>query len=325
MDERPTVSVVIPAHNEEKNLLPLFDRLVATLEGLGRTFEIVIVDDASTDDSIQLLRNLADNDPRLTAVCLRRNSGQTAALAAGFETADGEVVIAMDGDLQPAPEDIPAMLAKIDEGFDLVNGWRANRIDGLLTRRVPSRAANWMIRKLSGVELQDFGGTFKAYRSELLAQLRLYGDLHRFIPVLAALQGARIAEVPIGNFERAAGQSHYGLGRTIRVFFDLITVSFLARYLTRPMHFFGSLGALCGGAGGAALAYLVVKKIQGIHIMVEHGPLLIAGSVLALTGLQLLCTGLIGEVLMRTYFESQSRPIYGAREIITRAAQPHDL
>ena len=324
MDERPAVSVVVPAHNEEQNLLPLFDRLVVTLEALGRTFEVVIVDDASTDASVDLLRNLAANDPRLTAVCLRRNSGQTAALAAGFETAAGEVVVAMDGDLQHAPEDIPVLLAKIDEGFDLVNGWRANRIDGFLTRRLPSRAANWLIRKLSGVDLQDFGGTFKAYRAELLAQLRLYGDLHRFIPVLASLYGARIAEVPIRNLERGAGQSHYGLGRTIRVFFDLITVSFLARYLTRPMHLFGSLGVLCGGAGGAALAYLVAKKIQGVHIMVEHGPLLIAGSVLALTGLQLLCTGLIGEVLTRTYFESQGRPIYGAREIIARTTQPRN-
>lgn len=324
MDGRPEVSVVIPAHNEEQNLLPLFDRLVTTLEDLGRIFEIVIVDDASTDASVNLLRNLAANDPRLTAVCLRRNSGQTAALAAGFETASGEVVVAMDGDLQHAPEDIPALLAKIDEGFDLVNGWRAHRIDGYLTRRLPSRAANWLIRKLSGVDLQDFGGTFKAYRSELLAQLRLYGDLHRFIPVLAALHGARIAEVPIKNLERGAGQSHYGLGRTVRVFFDLITVSFMARYLTRPMHLFGSLGVLCGGAGGAALAYLVAKKLHGVHIMIEHGPLLIAGSVLALTGLQLLCTGLIGEVLTRTYFESQGRPIYGAREIIARTTQPRN-
>ncbi len=319
MPEGPALSVVIPAHNEEESLLPLFDRLVATLEGIGRSFEIVVVDDASTDGSVELLRHLAANDSRLKAVCLRRNSGQTAALAAGFETAAGEVVVAMDGDLQHAPEDIPSLLSKLDEGFDLVNGWRENRIDGYLTRRLPSRVANWMIRKLSGVELRDFGGTFKAYRSDLLRQLRLYGDLHRFIPVLAALHGARIAEVPIRNFDRVAGHSHYGLGRTVRVFFDLLTVSFLARYLTRPMHLFGSIGVVCGGAGSVALFYLLVRKVQGVHIMVEHGPLLVAGSVLVLTGLQLLCTGLIGEVLMRTYFESQGRAIYGAREVIERA------
>ena len=319
MGVRPGISVVVPAHNEEPNLLPLCDRLVAVLEGIGRSFEIVLVDDASTDGSVRLLRTFVANEPRLKVVCLRRNSGQTAALAAGFEIASGEIVVAMDADLQHAPEDIPALLAKIDEGYDLANGWRANRIDGLLTRRAPSKLANWMIRKLSGVQLRDFGGTFKAYRSELLGQLRLYGDLHRFIPVLAALQGARIAEVPIGNFERGAGRSHYGLGRTRRVFFDLVTVAFIARYMTRPMHFFGSLGVLCGGAGGCALAYLVIKKVQGVHIMLEHGPLLIAGSVLVLTGLQLVCTGLIGEVLMRTYFESQNRPIYGLREIIANA------
>lgn len=320
---QPEISVVIPARNEEPNLLRLCDRLVATLEEVGRSFEIIVVDDGSTDESVRLLRNLAESEPRLHAVCLRRNSGQTAALAAGFEVAAGEIVVAMDGDLQHAPEDIPAFLEKIDEGYDLVNGWRETRIDRLLTRRLPSRVANWLIRKVSGVELRDFGGTFKAYRADLLAQLRLYGDLHRFIPVLAAMQGARIAEVPIGNFKRAAGSSNYGLGRTARVFFDLLTVGFLARYLTRPMHFFGSLGIACGGLGGLALAYLTVRKILGAHIMVEHGPLLIAGSVLALTGLQLFCTGLLGEVLMRTYFESQNRPIYGAREVIGRArSQP---
>lgn len=320
MADRPAISVVIPAHNEEPNLLPLYDRLVAVLEQVGRPFEIVVVDDASSDGSVSSLRNLAANDARLKAVCLRRNSGQTAALAAGFEISSGDVVVAMDGDLQHAPEDIPALLAKIDEGYDLANGWRSRRVDGMLTRRLPSRIANWLIRKLSGVEVQDFGGTFKAYRAELLGQLRLYGDLHRFVPVLAAMHGARIAEVPIGNFDRVSGHSHYGLGRTARVLFDLLTVSFLARYLTRPMHFFGSLGILCGGSGSVALTYLLVKKLQGASIMLEHGPLLIAGSVLALTGLQLVCTGLIGEVLTRTYFESQSRPIYGAREIIGRVA-----
>ena len=319
MDGRLEISVVIPAHNEERNLLPLFDRLVATLEGVGRPFEIVIVDDASTDGSLRLLESLVANDPRLLVVGLRRNSGQTAALAAGFETASGDIVVAMDGDLQHAPEDIPALLEKIDEGFDLANGWRQNRIDRLLTRRLPSRVANWMIRRLSGVDLRDIGGTFKAYRADLLGQLRLYGELHRFIPVLAAMHGARIAEVPIRSFKRAAGRSHYGLGRTVRVLFDLVTVVFLSRYLTRPMHFFGSLGLLCGGLGSVLLTYLAVRKLQGIHIMIEHGPLLIAGSVVVLTGLHLLCTGLIGEVLMRTYFESQGRPIYGAKRVIEHA------
>lgn len=321
MSEAPAISVVIPAHNEEPNLLPLLDRVVAVLERVGRPFELVVVDDASTDGSPRLLRHLARSEGRLTVVRLLRNSGQTAALAAGFETATGEVVVAMDGDLQHAPEDIPALLAKLDEGFDLASGWRERRIDHLLTRRLPSKVANWLIAKVSGVPLRDFGGTFKAYRADLLKQLRLYGELHRFIPALAALHGARIAEVPIRNLERAAGRSHYGLGRTFRVCFDLLTVAFLGRYLTRPMHLFGSLGAACGGAGGLAICYLLVRKLQGVHIMVEHGPLLIAGAVLALTGLQLLCTGLIGEVLTRTYFESQGRPIYGAKRVVARARE----
>jgi glycosyltransferase involved in cell wall biosynthesis len=314
----PQLSVVIPVHNEESSLLPLFDRLVAVLEKLDSPFEIIVVDDCSTDGSRELLANLVEHDERLRAVMLRRNFGQAAALAAGFELARGETVIAMDGDLQHAPEDIPALLAEIDEGYDVVSGWRSHRVDGALTRRLPSRIANWLIAKASGVDLRDFGTTFKAYRREVLKDIRLYGDLHRFIPVLASMQGARITEVPIRNVPRSEGRSHYGLGRTFRVLFDILTIRFLVKYLTRPMHFFGSIGLTCGTAGGVILAGLVIQKLRGIHIMVEHGPLLIAGSVLVLTGIQMFCTGLIGEVLMRTYFESQRRPIYAVREVLER-------
>ncbi len=315
----PEVSVVIPVHNEEGNLLPLYDRLVATLEKIGAAFEIVAVDDSSSDGSAGLLKNLAHNDGRLKVVRLRRNFGQTAALAAGFEHAQGAVIVAMDGDVQHAPEDIPALLAKLDEGYDIANGRRERRIDNLLTRRIPSRIANACIRWISGVDLHDFGGTFKAYRSEAVKNLRLYGELHRFIPVLAAMHGARIAEVPIQNCKRGSGRSHYGLGRAVRVLFDLLTVGFLARYLTRPMHFFGSLGLLCAGGGAAVFVYLLAQKMRGVHIMVEHGPLLIAGAVLALTGMQMVCTGLIGEMLMRTYFESRNRAAYDVREVISKA------
>ena len=315
----PEISVVIPVHNEERNLLRLYDRLVSTLEQQGGAFEIVTVDDASSDGSAGLLKNLAHNDGRLKVVLLRRNFGQTAALAAGFEHAQGAVIVAMDGDLQHAPEDIPALLAKLDEGYDIANGRRERRIDNLLTRRIPSRIANACIRWISGVELRDFGGTFKAYRSEVVKNLRLYGELHRFIPVLAAMHGARIAEVPIRNCKRGGGRSHYGLGRTVRVLFDLLTVGFLVRYLTRPMHFFGAVGFACGGAGAAVLAYLLAQKMRGMHIMVEHGPLLIAGAVLVLTGMQMVCTGLIGEMLMRTYFESRNRAAYDVREVISKA------
>jgi glycosyltransferase involved in cell wall biosynthesis len=314
----PRLSVVIPVHNEEHSLLPLYDRLIGVLEGLAIPFEIIVVDDYSTDGSRELLANLVEHDERLRAVLLRRNFGQAAALAAGFELARGETVLAMDGDLQHAPEDIPPLLAKIGEGYDVVSGWRANRVDAALTRRLPSRIANWLIAKASGVELHDFGTTFKAYRREVLKDIHLYGDLHRFIPVLANMQGARIAEVPIRNVPRAEGRSHYGLGRTFRVLFDILTIRFLVRYLTRPMHFFGSIGLTCGAAGGLILGGLLIQKLRGIHIMVEHGPLLIAGSVLVLTGIQMFCTGLIGEVLMRTYFESQRRPIYAVREVLER-------
>lgn len=313
---RRKISVVIPIHNEESSLLPLYDRLLAVLEPLGDPFEIVFVDDCSTDSSRDLLEHLVAGDPRLRAVLLRRNFGQTAALAAGFELAEGDVIVAMDGDLQHAPEDIPALLRKIDEGYDVASGWRNQRIDNWLTRRLPSRIANSLMAKISGVELHDFGTTFKAYRADVVKSIRLYGELHRFIPVLASMNGARIAEVPIQSLPRSDGRSHYGLGRTFRVLFDLITLRFLLRYLQRPMHLFGSLGLACGGAGAVILGGLVVQKLRGVHVMTEHGPLLIAGAVLALSGLQLLSTGLIGEVLMRTYFESQGRSIYSVRKIL---------
>lgn len=311
-----SLSVVIPVHNEERHLLPLYDRLIRTLEPLGREFEVVFVDDCSSDSSSELLQNLVESDSRLRAVLLRRNFGQTAALAAGFEHAAGDVVIAMDGDLQHAPEDIPALVEKIDEGYDIASGWRERRIDNLVTRRIPSRIANWLMARISGIELHDFGTTFKAYRADVLDSVKLYGELHRFIPVLASINGARIAEVPIQNLPRADGRSHYGLNRTFRVLFDLLTLQFLLRYLTRPMHFFGSLGLLCGGSGAVVFLFLLWRKLGGVHIMVEHGPLLIAGAVLLLTGLQMFSTGLIGEVLMRTYFESQNRPIYSVRAVL---------
>ena len=312
----PEISIVVPVHNEEKTLLPLYDRLVKALGPLGRSFEIILVDDDSTDSSYDLLRNLVAHDGRLRVISLRRNFGQTAALAAGFSAAEGEIVVALDADLQHDPRDIPALLEKIDEGYDVVSGSRARRVDALLTRRIPSRMANALIAKLSGVDLHDFGTTFKAYRRQVLRDIRLYGDLHRFIPALAGMQGARIAEVPIRNAVRAEGSSHYGLGRVFPVLFDMLTIRFLSRYLTRPMHFFGSIGLVCGSLGGLILGGLVVQKARGVHVMTEHGPLLIAGAVLGIAGLQMFCTGLIGEVLTRTYFESQNRPIYSIREVL---------
>ena len=309
------LSIVVPIHNEEPAILSLYDQLTRVLESLARPYEILFVDDASTDRSFELLANLVETDARLKVIRLRRNFGQTAALSAGFDEAQGEVIVSLDGDLQHDPADIPALLAKIDEGYDIASGWRKDRVDNAITRKLPSRVANWLMAKISGLDLRDFGTTFKAYRAEVLKDVNLYGDLHRFIPALASFYGARVAEVPIRNVPRPSGASHYGLGRTFRVLFDLITVKFLLSYLTRPMHFFGKFGLLGTGLGGSILAFLAVKKLLGYEIVMEHGPLMVAGALLFLSGLSMFTTGLLGEVLMRTYFESQGRRIYAVREI----------
>ena len=309
------LSIVVPIHNEEPAILSLYDQLTRALESLARPYEILFVDDASTDRSFELLANLVETDARLKVIRLRRNFGQTAALSAGFDEAQGEIIVSLDGDLQHDPADIPALLAKIDEGYDIASGWRKDRVDNAITRKLPSRVANWLMAKISGLDLRDFGTTFKAYRAEVLKDVNLYGDLHRFIPALASFYGARVAEVPIRNVPRPCGASHYGLGRTFRVLFDLITVKFLLSYLTRPMHFFGKFGLLGTGLGGSILAFLAVKKLLGYEIVMEHGPLMVAGALLFLSGLSMFTTGLLGEVLMRTYFESQGRRIYAVREI----------
>jgi glycosyltransferase involved in cell wall biosynthesis len=312
------LSIVIPIHNEEPAILPLYDRLTRVLQRLQRSYEIIFVDDASTDRSFDLLANLVETDARLKVIRLRRNFGQTAALAAGFDEAKGEIIVSLDGDLQHDPEDMPALLGKLDEGYDIASGWRKNRTDNALTRKLPSRIANWLMAKISGLELRDFGSTFKAYRAEVLKDVNLYGELHRFIPALASFYGARVAEVPIRNDPRTGGSSHYGLGRTFRVLFDLITIKFLLSYLTRPMHFFGKFGLAGTGLGGLILFVLLIKKILGYEIVLEHGPLMMAGALLLLSGLLMFSTGLIGEMLMRVYFESQGRRIYAVREIRAR-------
>jgi glycosyltransferase involved in cell wall biosynthesis len=312
------LSIVIPIHNEEPSILPLYDRLTSVLEEMRKPFEIIFVDDASTDRSFDLLANLVETDARLKVIRLRRNFGQTAALAAGFDEAQGSVIVSLDGDLQHEPEDIPALVAKIDEGYDIASGWRKNRVDNAITRKIPSRIANWLMSKVSGVDLRDFGTTFKAYRSEILKDVNLYGELHRFIPALASFYGARVVEVPIKNVPRAAGKSHYGLGRTFNVMFDIITIKFLLRYFTRPMHFFGRIGLLAFATGFILLGTLAVHKLWGHSMMEDHGPLLVFGALLIVIGVMMFSTGLLGEVLMRTYFESQGRRIYAVREIRCR-------
>src|SRR6202790_3175665 len=286
------LSIVVPIHNEEPCILPLYDRLTAVLEKLRKPYEILFVDDASTDRSFDLRANLVETDPRMKVVLLRRNFGQTAALSAGFDEAQGGVIISLDGDLQHAPEDIPALLSKIEEGYDIASGWRKERVDNPITRKIPSRVANWLMAKASGVDLRDFGTTFKAYRAEVSKDVHLYGELHRFIPALASFYGARVAEVPISNTPRTTGDSHYGLGRTFRVLFDILTIKFLLKYFTRPMHFFGALGLAGTGIGGLILSYLAVHKLMGDELVMEHGPLMMAGGLLLLAGLMMFSTGL---------------------------------
>ena len=273
----PKYSIVVPLHNEQENVTDLYDRLKAVMEAHGETFEIVLVDDGSSDHTFAMLREIAAVDSRVTVVKLRRNFGQTAGLAAGFDHARGEYIIAMDGDLQHDPNDIPLFLEKIAAGYDIVSGWRKVRVDNFWMRRIPSRIANWMMAKISGVDIHDFGTTFKAYRRDILEQVPLYGELHRFIPALASWHGATICEVPIRNVNRERGVSHYGITRTFRVFFDLLTIRFLLRYLSRPLHFFGSFGMMSIFGGSAIVAWLGAEKfLRHVPVMAEHGPLMMA-------------------------------------------------
>ena len=312
-----TVSVVVPFHNEEPNVVELYGRLQAVMEELGCDYQFVFVDDGSTDLTYKLLRELAEIDHHVTVVRLRRNFGQTGALAAGFAHSTGKFVIAMDGDLQHDPAEIPVFLEKVEEGYDIVSGWRSHRVDNLLLRKIPSRCANWLMAKLSGVNIHDFGTTFKAYRGELLRQLPLYGEMHRFIPALASAYGASICEVPIQNNHRKYGESHYNLSRTFRVFFDLITIRFLLRYMSRPLHFFGRLGVINMAIGSAVALWLSIWKVfTGIDLVQQHGLLLVFAAVLMLVGLQLVALGLLGELNVWQYFNPSARRAYTVSEVL---------
>src|SRR6266513_5121714 len=297
------LSIVVPLFNEVATIHELHKRLTEVLLLIGLPSEIVYVGDGSTDGTPEVLTAIAERDPRVRLTSLARNYGQTAALAAGFDAASGDVIVAMDGDLQHAPEEIPRLLAKLNEGYDIVSGWREQRVDNLWTRRLPSKVANWLMAKLSGVSLHDFGTTFKAYRAPVIKRIRLYGDLHRFIPALASWGGARIAEVPIANIPRPQNQSHYGLSRTWRVAADLITVRFLLRYVTRPLHFFGPIGFASVAAGAAAGAWIVATKLV-------IGALLLLSAVLIQTGIMLIGLGLLAELVTRIYMDGRRRRIY---------------
>ncbi len=316
-----TVSIVVPFHNEEPNVIELYGSLQAVMEELGCDYQFVFVDDGSVDHTYKLLKELAEIDRHVIAVRLRRNFGQTAALAAGFAHSTGGYVIAMDGDLQHDPAEIPGFLEKMEEGYDIVSGWRSHRVDNLLLRKIPSRCANWLMAKLSGVNIHDFGTTFKAYRGDLLRQLPLYGEMHRFIPAIASAYGASICEIPIQNKHRKHGESHYNLSRTFRVFFDLMTIRFLLRYMSRPLHFFGRLGAINMGLGsGIALWLLIWKLFTGVDLVPQHGLLLVFAAVLILVGLQLVALGLLGELNVWQYFNPSARKPYALSEVLALQA-----
>ncbi len=317
MADVPKYSIVVPFHNEEANITELYDRLKATMEAGGDSFELVFVDDGSTDRTFDLLHQIVAVDSRVTVVKLRRNFGQTSALAAGFDHTRGTYVIAMDGDLQHDPADIPQFIAKLEEGYDIVSGWRKVRVDNLWLRRIPSRVANWLMAKLSGVDIHDFGTTFKAYRRELLEHVPLYGELHRFIPALASWHGASICEIPIRNIVRERGASHYGLSRTFRVLFDLITIRYLLRYAQRPLHFFGPVGVMCFvGGSGIAAALMLKKLLYGANILLEHGPLMLFAGVLVLAGMQMLALGLLGEMQVRHYHQQDHSAPYTTERVL---------
>ncbi len=308
------VSVVVPVYNEVESLPHLIEAIASAIQPSGLSYQIICVDDGSKDGSADLLKQLAGSRDDLCAVLLRRNYGQTAAMSAGFDRSTGRAIVTLDGDLQNDPADIPVLLEKLNEGYDLVSGWRKNRQDNTISRLIPSKIANWLIGRVTGVTLHDYGCSLKAYKSELVADLNLYGELHRFLPALAFIEGARIAEIPVRHHARRFGKSKYGIWRTFRVLMDLLTISFMKKFLTRPMHVFGLLGMSSMALGTVLGIYLTVLKL-GFGQIIGNRPLLILAVVLLLTGVQLFCFGLLAEVMMRTYHESQGKPIYRVREV----------
>jgi glycosyltransferase involved in cell wall biosynthesis len=315
-------SIVVPLYNEEPVIEELYRRLTAVMKQTALSYEIIFVNDGSKDRTLDLIQAISEKDPAVIAVELRRNFGQTPALSAGFDLAQGQVVISMDGDLQHLPEEIPCFLEKINEGYDVVSGWRKQRVDNMVMRKIPSRAANWVASKISGVEIHDFGTTYKAYRREILDGLRLYGEMHRFIPALLSQIGARIVEIPIKNIPRPAGVSNYGISRLFRVFFDLIALSFLLHYITRPIQYFGKAAFYCVIMSLAILAYIGVDKFYySVPISVAHLPLAGMAAVLFLVGLIFISSGLIGELISRIYFESTGKTIYSVRCIYSKESR----
>jgi glycosyltransferase involved in cell wall biosynthesis len=311
---RPELSIVVPIHNEAPNLRELHRELTDTLRQ-GRPYEILLIDDGSTDESFAILREIQAADSHVRVVRFRRNFGQTAAFSAGFALARGGIIVTSDGDLQNDPRDIPALVAELERGADIVCGWRRSRQDTWLTRRLPSIIANKLISKATGVALHDYGCSLKAFRAEVVKPLRLYGEMHRFIPAIASEMGVTVAEQVVNHRPRRFGHSKYGLSRTVRVILDLLTVKFLLRYATRPLQIFGLVGMIMGALGGLVLAWLVYVRLSTTDAIGDR-PLLLFGILLVFTGLQFLTIGLLAELQIRTYHESQNKPTYAIREIL---------
>jgi len=317
--------------NEQDNIRPLYEQITQTLTprqqqaGAGHNYEIIFIDDGSSDNSFAVLSQLQKADNKLRVIRFRKNFGQTAALSAGFTHARGKIIVAIDADLQNDPADIPKMIAKLNEGFDVVSGWRKKRHDNAITRLLPSVIANWLIAKITGVKLHDFGCTLKAYRREVLAETKLYGEMHRFIPALASWSGAKIAEMVVNHRPRTAGAAKYGLGRTLKVILDLITVKFLGSFSTKPIYIFGGMGlASALGAVVSGLAVLYQKFISASHLAMNRNPLLILTALLIAATIQFILMGLLAELLVRTYHESQNRPTYTIREILESSGDSRD-
>jgi glycosyltransferase involved in cell wall biosynthesis len=311
----PEISVFLPVYNEGPNIIPLSRSLQESLDALGRSYEIIYVDDGSTDGSLDLLRGLAERDPRIRVIALRRNYGQTAALSAGIDHARGKILVPMDADLQNDPVDIGRLLDKLEEGYDVVSGWRRERKDRWLTRRLPSAIANRLISSVSRVPLHDYGCTLKAYRRHVLEDVKLYGEMHRLIPIYASWAGARVAEIPVTHHPRISGKSNYGLTRAVKVVFDLLTIKFLSSYLTKPLYLFGTAGLVCLAVSVASmLLALYYRFFRGVHL--NRMPAATLAMILFAMGFQFILMGLLAEMVVRTYHESQNKPTYSVRERI---------
>ncbi|MFA5238965.1 MAG: glycosyltransferase family 2 protein [Phycisphaerae bacterium] len=312
-------SIVVPLYNEAPAVNELYSRLVKTMNETGLYYELVFVDDGSSDNTLELIKDIASKDSKVKGVELRRNFGQTPALAAGFDVARGQIVISMDGDLENFPEEIPNFIEKINAGYDVVSGWRKHRAHGFIMRRIPSMTANWIASKVSGVDIHDFGNTFKAYKREVIDELNLYGEMHRFVPALMSRSGIRIIEIPVKHINRPHGASNYGISRTVRVVFDLITLKFLLGYVTKPLHFFGRPAIYSILLSMALFAYILYDKfVYKVPIMVAHAPLAALATMLLLIGAIFITTGLIGEMISRVYFESTNKKIYSVRKVHQR-------